>query len=381
MDLLLTTSYLPPIEYIAAIAYGMTLHASDGVIPSVIYLEDCENYQKQSWRNRARIYGANGPLDLNIPVVHPHGVGRAGVTTGGRLRTATVDVDLSKDWIHQHKRALMSAYKTTAFYDHYSEGLFHILDTLGTDKLPESQSVVASSTSLLRMNTLLLEYILHAVGIDAEIHTTSELFAGCTESRTDMPSKESLGMPSKESLGMTSEESLGMTSEVSLGMASEESLDMASEVSQDMASEESLGMASKESLYMASEKSQGMTYEVSQDMDSEESLGMTSEESQGMTSKESLYMTPEVGESVPDGPFKNLPIVRTPQGNCLVDLREVFHPKHTNDILKRLGLQKEYYQVFSPQHGFQAHLSSVDLLFNYGPESLDFLKKKGLDSL
>ena len=381
MDLLLTTSYLPPIEYIAAIAYGMTLHASDGVIPSVIYLEDCENYQKQSWRNRARIYGANGPLDLNIPVVHPHGVGRAGVTTGGRLRTATVDVDLSKDWIHQHKRALMSAYKTTAFYDHYSEGLFHILDTLGTDKLPESQSVVASSTSLLRMNTLLLEYILHAVGIDAEIHTTSELFAGCSESRTYMASEESLDMASEKSLGMTSEESLGM--------ASKESLGMTYEVSQYMASEESLGMAYKESLGMTSKESQGMTYEVSQDMTSKESQGMaskksidlTSKVSLDMASKESLYMTPEVGESVPDGPFKNLPIVRTPQGNCLVDLREVFHPKHTNDILKRLGLQKEYYQVFSPQHGFQAHLSSVDLLFNYGPESLDFLKKKGLDSL
>ena len=341
MDLLLTTSYMSPIEYIAAIAYGMTLHASDGVIPSVIYLEDCENYQKQSWRNRARIYGANGPLDLNIPVVHPHGVGRAGVTTGGRLRTATVDVDLSKDWIHQHKRALMSAYKTTAFYDHYSEGLFHILDTLGTDKLPESQSVVASSTSLLRMNTLLLEYILHAVGIDAEIHTTSELFSGCSESRTYMASEESLDMTSEKSLGMTSKESQCMTYKESLGMTSEESLGMASK--------KSIDLTSKESLYM--------------------------------TSKVSLYMTPEVGESIPDGPFKNLPIVRTPQGNCLVDLREVFHPKHTNDILKRLGLQKEYYQVFSPQHGFQAHLSSVDLLFNYGPESLDFLKKKGLDSL
>ena len=373
MDLLLTTSYLPPIEYIAAIAYGMTLHASDGVIPSVIYLEDCENYQKQSWRNRARIYGANGPLDLNIPVVHPHGVGRAGVTTGGRLRTATVDVDLSKDWIHQHKRALMSAYKTTAFYDHYSEGLFHILDTLGTDKLPESHSVMASSTSLLRMNTLLLEYILHAVGIDAEIHTTSELFAGCSESRTYMASKVSLGMTSEEILGMTSKKSIDLTSEESLDMTSKKSQGMTYEVSLDMASEESLGM----------------TYEVSQDMASEESLGMTSKKSIDLTSKvsldmaskESLYMTPEVGESVPDGPFKNLPIVRPPQGNCLVDLREVFHPKHTNDILKRLGLQKEYYQVFSPQHGFQAHLSSVDLLFNYGPESLDFLKKKGLDSL
>jgi WbqC-like protein family len=35
-----------------------------------------------------------------------------------------------------------------------------------------------------------------------------------------------------------------------------------------------------------------------------------------------------------------------------------------------------YTQVFSPQHGFIADLSIIDLLFNLGPESSDFLVKE-----
>ncbi|MFN8298343.1 MAG: WbqC family protein [Chitinophagales bacterium] len=35
---------------------------------------------------------------------------------------------------------------------------------------------------------------------------------------------------------------------------------------------------------------------------------------------------------------------------------------------------KRYYQVFEDRHGFQADLSVVDLLFNLGPQSLNYLK-------
>ena len=55
MMLLLSTAYLPPVEYFAAIAkYGGAL------------LEACENYQKQSYRNRCTILTANGKMNLNI---------------------------------------------------------------------------------------------------------------------------------------------------------------------------------------------------------------------------------------------------------------------------------------------------------------------------
>lgn len=50
------------------------------------------------------------------------------------------------------------------------------------------------------------------------------------------------------------------------------------------------------------------------------------------------------------------------------------HPKHPNTILSDLGLAKPYYQVFSDRFGFVPGLSVMDLLFNEGPSSTDYLQ-------
>jgi hypothetical protein len=57
----------------------------------------------------------------------------------------------------------------------------------------------------------------------------------------------------------------------------------------------------------------------------------------------------------------------------LLDFREKIHPKKSfrDPFFKNL----EYTQVFSPKHGFIPNLSILDLLFNLGPESAEFLGK------
>lgn len=52
----------------------------------------------------------------------------------------------------------------------------------------------------------------------------------------------------------------------------------------------------------------------------------------------------------------------------LTDLRNVINPKsaHTFD-------QKPYFQVFEERHGFIKNLSIVDLLFNQGPQTINYL--------
>ena len=57
--MLLSTAYCPPLAWFALTAREMTL-SPDRVIPSVVRLEAAENYQKQSYRNRCYIAGANG---------------------------------------------------------------------------------------------------------------------------------------------------------------------------------------------------------------------------------------------------------------------------------------------------------------------------------
>lgn len=51
------------------------------------------------------------------------------------------------------------------------------------------------------------------------------------------------------------------------------------------------------------------------------------------------------------------------------DLRDSIHPKKTFEKSDT----KTYFQVFEPKHGFFPNLSIIDLLFNQGPNSLNYL--------
>lgn len=216
---LLTTAYFPPIEYLAAIANecrfnpGMT-----EVEPAVVYIEACEHYVKQSWRNRCRFYAADGAQTLNFPVRHED-FGKP---------ISQMRIDWKTDWLTRHERAIISAYRTSPYFEYYQDELFAILDFR-----PEL---------MLDFNTQILKFFLRKTGIPADIRFTSEW------------------------------------------------------------------------------------------------------------------------EAV------------TIEGHKVTDLREAIHPKRPNSILKDLGLERPYWQVFSPKHGFIPGLSIMDLLFNEGPDSICYLK-------
>lgn len=217
---LLTTAYFPPIEYLAAIANecrfnpGMT-----EVEPAVVYIEACEHYVKQSWRNRCRFYAADGAQTLNFPVRHED-FGKP---------ISQMRIDWKTDWLTRHERAIISAYRTSPYFEYYQDELFAILDSR-----PEL---------MLDFNTQILKFFLRKTGIPADIRFTSEW------------------------------------------------------------------------------------------------------------------------EAV------------TIDGHKVTDLREAIHPKRPNSILKDLGLERPYWQVFSPKYGFIPGLSIMDLLFNEGPDSICYLKE------
>lgn len=58
--------------------------------------------------------------------------------------------------------------------------------------------------------------------------------------------------------------------------------------------------------------------------------------------------------------------VRNPEN----DLRDAIHPKKSNHGIE---ISHEYYQPFSHKYGFLKDLSILDLLFNLGPDSADYL--------
>ena len=119
--------------------------------PSVIYIEACENYQKQSYRNRCRFYAADGVQTLSFPVVHEGGTHKHPVSE--------VKIDYSTPWLIQHQRAIVSAYRTSAYFEYYQDELFAIMDSR-----PER---------LLDLNMSLLRFFVDKIGIKADIRLTS----------------------------------------------------------------------------------------------------------------------------------------------------------------------------------------------------------------
>ncbi len=99
--ILLSTAYLPPVEYFALLLSGSAA------------VEREERYQKQSYRNRTVIMNGNGPLNLIIPTVHD---GRMGVVKDVRIEYTT-------PWQRAHWRSIESAYNNTPYYLYYKDAL------------------------------------------------------------------------------------------------------------------------------------------------------------------------------------------------------------------------------------------------------------------
>lgn len=212
--MLLGIAWFPPVSYFALIAKGMVL-SPENTVPSVVYIEACENYQKQSWRNRCRILAADGPAYLNFPIVHEG---------SHELPITKIKVDYSTPWVLKTKRAIASAYESSAYFDYYKDELFSILDSR-----PET---------LFELDMRIIRFFLSKTGIAADIRLTD-------------------------------------------------------------------------------------TFQPSSGVD---------------------------------------------------DYREILHPKRPNTVLKDMGLEKPYFQVFARKYGFTSDLSIMDLLFNEGPDSILYLK-------
>ena len=80
-----------------------------------VFFEADDNYQKQSYRNRAYIAHSNGKLLLNIPVKHSQ--------KGIRKKTNEVVVENSFPWQIQHWKSLESAYRTSPYFEYYEDEL------------------------------------------------------------------------------------------------------------------------------------------------------------------------------------------------------------------------------------------------------------------
>ena len=96
---ILPLAYMPSVEYVAR-----------------LLREECvidlgENFIKRSERNRAHILSANGVMDLTVNVENAN---------RPRQKMRDVKIDYSKRWQHQHWVSILSAYKSSPYFDHFA---------------------------------------------------------------------------------------------------------------------------------------------------------------------------------------------------------------------------------------------------------------------
>lgn len=86
-----------------------------------VIFENEDNYQKQTYRNRQYIYGANGSLLLNIPIKH---TGKKNI----RQKYKEVKIEQDFNWQTIHWRSLEAAYRTSPFFEFYEDELIHLFE-------------------------------------------------------------------------------------------------------------------------------------------------------------------------------------------------------------------------------------------------------------
>ena len=126
-------AYFPSIQYIGALIKAKEVSFT---------LES--NYQKQTYRNRCSIYGANGKLNLTIPIQH--------TKRDGHQKDSSVKIMREENWQILHWKSLTSAYRSSPYFEFYEDELKEVF--------------FRQTKKLMDYNIDLLECILSLLEID-----------------------------------------------------------------------------------------------------------------------------------------------------------------------------------------------------------------------
>lgn len=143
----LSSLYLAPIEY-----YSNIFRADKVVV------EINDNFQKQTYRNRCNILGANGVMPLSIPIEK---------YTSDKCMMKDIRISDHGNWQHLHWNAIISAYNSSPFFEYYEDDFAKFYE--------------AKFAYLLDLNSELQSLIMKLLLIDTEIEYSKSYI-------TDVPS-------------------------------------------------------------------------------------------------------------------------------------------------------------------------------------------------
>ena len=132
--ILVSTAYLPPLEYFSVISRA-----------DEILIEREENFLKQTYRNRCYILSAHGPQLLTVPVY---------LGSQHKIPIKDIKIDYSKRWQQIHLGAIVASYGSSPYFQYYFENI---------------EKIISRKTDfLIDLNIELLESILKMLNLNPE---------------------------------------------------------------------------------------------------------------------------------------------------------------------------------------------------------------------
>ncbi len=139
MNIILSPTYLGNIDYYSIINQNENVE-----------IDINEHFEKQTYRNRCVIHGANGSLNLIIPLVK----------RGIRTKMKDLKIDNSQRWQKLHWRSIESAYRSSPYFEFYEDDL--------------KPFYTKEYTSLIEFNKEIQEVVLELLGVDFDLKNTEE---------------------------------------------------------------------------------------------------------------------------------------------------------------------------------------------------------------
>ena len=107
-NILLSTTYFGPVHYYSRI-----------VKHPKVYIEQFEHFNKQTFRNRCVILGANGPVSLVVPVVKGRGT---------KIMIKDLKISYDVDWQRNQWQTIISAYNSSPYLEYYQDDIQYFFE-------------------------------------------------------------------------------------------------------------------------------------------------------------------------------------------------------------------------------------------------------------
>lgn len=153
--MVLPSAYLPPIDWF------VRAMSSD----EPIFIEQHENFIKQTIRNRCVIDSPNGALNLSIPIDKSN-------FSMGKCQMKDVKISTHSDWQHQHWYALETSYFNSPFFEYLQDDFRPFYEKRWT--------------YLMDFNEALLNKCIELIDIDLDINRTG-LYLGLDINEKSIP--------------------------------------------------------------------------------------------------------------------------------------------------------------------------------------------------